>query len=82
VIRSIGRLTQATTSCRLDAPSNPATTPPMLPSPITAIPWRLEFADMDGMSGLSGVHSVFERSEYRFALRKRPKTKNPAQPIR
>jgi hypothetical protein len=45
--RSTGCLTQATTSCRSKAASNPAMTPPMLPRPMTATLFLCEFLVRD-----------------------------------
>ena len=58
VICSMGRLTHATMSCRPAAASNPATTPPMLPSPMTAMRWRSELAVVGGMWSLAGFETA------------------------
>jgi hypothetical protein len=53
--RSMGCRTQATTSCRSAAPRHPATTPPMLPRPMTATVER-PFGDED--RAMTSLHTL------------------------
>src|SRR5256885_8068046 len=71
VSRSIGRLTQATTSWRSAARSRPVMTPPMLPSPTTAMVLRSEFPVLDMPRQISSG-LVWNRCHQRYWLKLRP----------
>src|SRR5438105_10734818 len=71
VSRSIGRLTQATTSWRSAARSRPVMTPPMLPSPTTAMVLRSEFPVRDMPRQISSG-LVYNRCHQRYWLKLRP----------